>query len=137
MALVSAVFETVRAKIQSGGFEGLRPSHLRVISCVSADGTNITELAERVGMTKQGCGQFVSQLTESGHLRVTPDPSDRRGRIVTRTARGRCSVAHFERMLADLERGWQDAVGAERYATFRTVLEELAAGIPEKVDQLE
>jgi len=46
------------------------------------------ELGERVGMTKQGCGQFVTHLVETGHLATEPDPSDRRVRIVRRTPLG-------------------------------------------------
>ena len=49
----------------------------------------VTELAERVRMTKQGCGQFVTQLVETGHLAVEADPDDRRVRRVRRTAKGR------------------------------------------------
>ena len=44
-----------------------RPSHHRVIGRVPPEGITVTDLAERVGMTKQGIGQFVTQLTESGH----------------------------------------------------------------------
>ncbi|HPU40281.1 MAG TPA: helix-turn-helix domain-containing protein, partial [Microthrixaceae bacterium] len=52
----------------------LRPSQLRVISSVAADrGITITELADRVGMTKQGIGQFVTQLTQDGFLTTSTD----------------------------------------------------------------
>ena len=59
---------------------------------VPAEGVSITELAERVGMTKQGCGQFVSQLTDEGYLTQAADPRDRRARVVRRTAAGRRMV---------------------------------------------
>jgi DNA-binding MarR family transcriptional regulator len=89
-------------------------------------GITVTELAERVGMTKQGCGQFVTQLVESGHLRVEADPTDRRLRIVRRTRSGVRTTAAITARIVALESEWAEIVGPRRYATFRTVLEELA-----------
>ena len=37
-------------------------------------GCTVTELAGLVGMTKQGCGQFVTTLVESGHLAESRAP---------------------------------------------------------------
>ena len=52
--------------VRSAFFElewgGLRPSHVRVLSLVPEGGCPVTELAALVGMTKQGCGQFVTTL---------------------------------------------------------------------------
>jgi DNA-binding MarR family transcriptional regulator len=106
--------------------EGLRMSHLRVLSGVPPTGTTITDLAERVGMTKQGAGQFVTQLVDLGHLRMDVDPSDARARLVQRTGTGDELIAETVRRHAEMERTWAEEVGAERYAAFRSVLEELA-----------
>jgi DNA-binding MarR family transcriptional regulator len=95
---------------------------------VSDQGVSITELGERVGMTKQGCGQFVTQLVESGHLRAVAHPDDRRVRVVRRTPKAdRVLAAVRDRNLA-IEAGWADRVESDRYAVFREVLEELALG---------
>ena len=106
---------------------GLRQSHFRVISAVPAEGISVTELGERVGMTKQGCGQFVSGLVDSGHLLVEQHATDRRVRLVRRTPKGeRTSAAVTSRMLA-LEDAWAARVGERRYRTFRRVLDELVS----------
>jgi hypothetical protein len=39
-------------------------------------------------MTKQACGQFVTQLSRSRHVVVRVPPGDRRVRVVERTAVG-------------------------------------------------
>ena len=106
--------------------DGLRASHHRVLAHVPADGTSVTELAAAVGMTKQGIGQFVAQLSESGHLRTETDPSDRRAKVVRRTAKGAASVRRLTRRLDRLEEDWAARVGERRYATFRRVLDELS-----------
>jgi DNA-binding MarR family transcriptional regulator len=124
--LMGLLFREVRSEFAAEDWDGLRQSHFRVLSVVPDRGVSITELGERVGMTKQGCGQFVTQLAESGHLRVVEHPEDRRVRMVRRTPKAdRVLAAVRERNLA-IERVWSERVGVERYGVFRGVLEELA-----------
>jgi DNA-binding MarR family transcriptional regulator len=104
---------------------GLRISHIRVLSHVPPEGISITDLAQRVGMTKQGCGQFVTQLVHTGHLEVTSDVTDRRVRVAQRTGAGDDVVATAQRRIEEIERAWAAQVGERRYATFRAVLREL------------
>ena len=126
--LMSVLFRQVRATFAAEDWDGLRPSHFRVISSVPQQGIAITELGERVGMTKQGCGQFVTALVNTGHLTSEPDPADRRVRTVRRTPLGQqVNDAVFSRILS-IENDWAEVVGRERYGTFREVLEELALG---------
>ncbi len=105
---------------------GLRMSHLRVLTCVPDDGVSVTELADRVGMTKQGCGQFVTQLVASGHLQIGPDRGDRRVRLVCRTALGDQTIADATARIHRIEDDWASQVGPRRYGTFRKVLHQLA-----------
>jgi hypothetical protein len=41
---------------------GLCPSHLRLLSLTPVEGMRVTDLAARVGMTKQALGEFVATL---------------------------------------------------------------------------
>jgi DNA-binding MarR family transcriptional regulator len=115
-----------RALVLARGEPGLRPSHYRVIGHVPPEGITVTELAVRVGMTKQGIGQFVTQLTESGHLTVDRDEDDRRIRVVRRTPKGEESVRRLSELLDGLETDWANRVGTRRYDEFRATLDELA-----------
>jgi DNA-binding MarR family transcriptional regulator len=115
-----------RELVLAEGEQGLRPSHHRVIGHVPPEGVTLTDLAERVGMTKQGIGQFVTQLTESGHLSVSLDPEDRRIRIVRRTAEGDAAVRRLSGLLDQLEATWSRRVGKERYREFRSTLNTIA-----------
>lgn len=124
--LMGALFEQVRATFATDDWHGLRPSHFRLLEAVPAEGITITELSPRLGMTKQGCGQFVAQLSESGHLRVVPDPVDRRSKVVRRTSKGTRLTRKVQAHLAAVEANWAEQVGARRYADFRAVLTELA-----------
>src|SRR3954454_20945659 len=104
-----------RALLLAEGEPGLRPSHHRVIGHVPPEGIRVTDLAERVGMTKQGIGQFVGQLTDSGHLTVERDDDDRRIRVVRRTPKGEESVRRLSELLDGLEADWANRVGTRRY----------------------
>ena len=125
--LMDPLFGEIRRVFGSEDWDGLRPSHFRLLAHVPPGGITITELGEELGMTKQGSGQFVAALTESGHLEVRVDPDDRRARIVVRTKAGDATLKAFNNRLLKLEREWAKVVGPERYATFKDVLVELVA----------
>lgn len=126
--LMGLLFHEIHATFAAEDWDDLRQSHFRVISAVPDQGVSITELGERVRMTKQGCGQFVSHLVETGHLATDPDPSDRRIRVVRRTQLGQNVLdAVLDRNLR-IEKAWAGQVGMDRYQVFRSVLQELALG---------
>jgi DNA-binding MarR family transcriptional regulator len=123
--LMAQLFVRIKRESDAAG-SSLRGSQLRVLQQLADGGRAITELAERVGMTKQGCGQFVRQLAALGLVDVAPAPSDARVRRVELTDRGRRELDRALAILADLEAGYAAEVGPRRYATFKRVLGEIA-----------
>jgi DNA-binding MarR family transcriptional regulator len=107
----------------------LRPSHMRLLSLTPVAGMRVTDLAARVGMTKQALGEFVASLQRAGLVEVATDERDRRVRLVRPTPAGRRLQRVVESAIADTERHWQARVGEARWATFREVLAEI--GDPE------
>src|SRR5258705_5509595 len=99
----------------------LRGSHLRLLSLTPADGIRPTELAARVGMTKQSLGEFVAALQEAGYMQVEADEHDRRARIVSPTDRGLRLQRRILETFADTEERWRRAVGPRNWTTFRKV----------------
>ncbi len=126
--LMGMLFREVHAIFENEDWDDLRQSHFRVISAVPEQGVSITELGERVRMTKQGCGQFVAHLVDTGHLATDTDPSDRRVRVVRRTQLGQQMLDAVRDRNTRIEQDWAEQVGQERYQIFRAVLEELALG---------
>lgn len=127
LAALGRLFEESRRLVLGDGEGRLRPSQLRVIGGVPAEGgITVTELAERVGMTKQGIGQFVAQLTKDGYLVSDTDPNDRRVRVVRRTELGHEAIHDLVVLLRRLEAEWARRVGEQRYREFRVVLDEIA-----------
>ena len=124
--LMAALFGRLRGQLTGEAMGDLRMSHLRVMSAVPGEGVNVTSLAQRVGMTKQGCGQFVTQLSATGHVRTAPDPRDGRVRLVFLTDTGERFMDGVYAAIARIEPGMAVEVGARRYATFKKVMAELA-----------
>lgn len=112
--------------------EGLRLSHVRVLGMVPADGVDVSGLAARTGMTVQGAGQFVTAMVATGHLETRRDPGDGRRKSVHRTAAGHELLERSVAMVLEVEERWAREVGAERYAVFRGVLEQLALDLSEE-----
>ena len=127
--LIGLLFNRIHAGLGSTadeGWGGLRKSHLRVLQGVPGEGTSVTELAERVGLTKQGCGQLVTQLVDLGQLTEEDHPSDGRVRLVRRSPAGERTLRDFREAIDTLEGELARTVGVRRYREFRAVLEELA-----------
>lgn len=123
--LMGALMQEIRETFAAEDWGGLRQSHFRLLHNVPPEGIRITELAERLGMTKQASGQFVSALIDTGHLAARTDPHDGRARVVVRTALGDRTVKAVNARMLRLEHAWAKVVGSSRYADFRQVLQEL------------
>ncbi|UFN45939.1 MarR family winged helix-turn-helix transcriptional regulator [Nocardioides okcheonensis] len=125
--LMGLVFGQLREQLALDVPE-LRPSQLRVLEWLPPEGLTISELAECVDMTTQGCGQFVRQLEGLGMVEVAVADHDARARVVRATDRGSEAVARSAAVLARCDATWAERVGPERYRVFREVLGELALG---------
>ena len=128
LQLVGKLMFEVRDTFAAEDWEGLRQSHFRLLTYVPRDGISVTDLAQALRMSKQACGQFVTQLAATGHLAIRADATDRRVRLVIRTPLGDRTLKAVNARIRRIERSWARRVGPDRYATFREVLEELSTG---------
>ncbi|HET8666040.1 MAG TPA: helix-turn-helix domain-containing protein [Nocardioides sp.] len=75
------------------GFDDLARSDGYVFRALDAEPLTTSALAERLGVSKQGAGQLVEDMTRRGYVRSRPDPGDRRARLLELTTRGRRALA--------------------------------------------
>lgn len=104
----------------------LRSSQLRLLSLTPPGGLRVTDLAERLGMTKQALGEFATALEERGLLESIRDPADRRVRILRPTERGRLAAAQGTDVIEAVEVRWRERLGPERWDQLRQLLREAA-----------
>jgi DNA-binding MarR family transcriptional regulator len=71
------------------GFDDLARSDGYVFRALDAEPLTTSALADRLGVSKQGAGQLVDDMTRRGYVQSRPDPSDGRARLLELTGRGR------------------------------------------------
>jgi len=113
-------------RLSEEGFAEIRPGHGCVFRFIEPDGSRLTDIADRAGLTKQAVGEVVSDLEALGHVERRSCPDDGRAKIIHLTDSGREAVAAAERIFADIERRWAEDVGERRMASLRATLTALA-----------
>lgn len=99
-----------------------RPAHTTLFPHIDLEGTRLTELAQRVGITKQAVGQLVDDLERVGMVERIPDPADGRAKLVVWTDRGRRGLLEGLEVLGGVERELAQVMGAERWRVFHEAL---------------
>ena len=126
--LLGAALKRIRSEILATSeeqFPGLRVSHYRLLEMIPPEGARITDLAEVAVMTKQGLGQHVDYLQRLGYVESDRLRTDRRVRLVRRTARGDEAAAYSRAAIERVESLWSDRLGPARYEALRETLREL------------
>ena len=119
------VVRRVSAGLADAGFDDLRPAHTAVFQHIQADGSHLTDLAERAQITKQSMSYLVDQLEHRGYLERRPDPNDRRATLICLTERGWDQVRTALTIIAGVEAEWTEKLGEERIEDLRAMLTEL------------
>jgi DNA-binding MarR family transcriptional regulator len=109
-------------KLRSRGHSGVTLAHIGLLPHIDIEGTRITTLAERAGMTKQGMGQLVRSLEALGYLERAPDPDDGRATLVRFTASGQRFLNDALAVTGELEAEFAAILGGDRLQSLRAAL---------------
>jgi DNA-binding MarR family transcriptional regulator len=110
-----------------GAGHPIKPSHSAVFAQIEPGGSRLTKLAAGANMTPQSMGVIVDELEELGYVTRRPDPSDRRAKLITLTARGARAVAAGEATVAGLEDDLVAILGERGARQLRTMLTKILA----------
>jgi len=102
-------------------------AHVHITRHLARDGSRLTDLAERAGMTKQAMGALVDQCEAWGLVTRGPDPLDARARRVLFTADGLAWLDAFRRSVVQAEEEFRSSVGNEIATVVTLGLEAYAA----------
>lgn len=105
----------------------LGASHIHITRHLALQGSRLTELAERAGMSKQAMGKLVDQCEAWGLVSRQPDLRDARARRVEFTALGRAWLDAHRQAVEQTERELRAAIGEEVAAVIGIGLEAYAA----------
>jgi DNA-binding MarR family transcriptional regulator len=117
--------EGVTRAMHERGFAGIRLVHIALIRNVDENGTRITDIARRAGMTKQATGQLVAEFVELGYIRVVNDPADGRVKIARYTAKGKRLLVAIVASIEATEAAVAAAIGTARLKGLKATLAEI------------
>lgn len=122
--------EALRRIASAPGRPQLRRSHTSLFPHIDLEGTRLTVLAVRLGITKQAVSQLVDELERVGVLGRIPDPTDGRARLIVFTDAGRQGLFEGLALLDALAGELSQVVGAARMDELHRTLLQLDEALP-------
>lgn len=123
--LVSAskLFESrILHDINSNGFPQITLAHLAVPRSLDLEGTRITEMARREGVTKQAMAKLVHSLQTMKVVKLSDDPDDGRAKFVLFTNRGLKLLAEIRKSISQREAELSGIIGEASLERMKTDL---------------
>jgi DNA-binding MarR family transcriptional regulator len=105
------------------GHATLTPARAQLLAQIDEGGTGPSELARRLGISRQAAHKRVDELIESGLLRVEADPDNRSAQRATLTPKGADARAAAQRAHDELETELARRLGRIRVRALRATLE--------------
>jgi DNA-binding MarR family transcriptional regulator len=116
--LLFAVQGELFDRLHAEGFDDIAPRHGVVLAYLRLDGVRATDLARRSGQLKQVVGVIVDDLEKLGYVERTPDPADRRAKLIVPTERGRAQMDAATRIMADIMDRHARHLGVDEFERF-------------------
>jgi DNA-binding MarR family transcriptional regulator len=120
-----AVQRRMLERLHDHGYADLDVAHLNVFQYPGPQGARPSDLAARLGVTKQALNYLLGELERLDYLQREPHPEDLRSKRVVLTRRGTSAIRVIRDAVAEIETAWAQQLGPERFAEFRALLLEL------------
>lgn len=105
-------------------------AHVHITRHLELQGTRLTDLAQKAGMSKQAMGDLVDQCEAWGLVTREPDPRDARARMVVFTPTGLLWLQAFRQAVRQAEQEFREEVGPDVATVVKIGLEAYAGGLP-------
>jgi DNA-binding MarR family transcriptional regulator len=116
-----AMDERVRQAMRDAGYD-VTVAQARLAQRIAEEGTRLTELADRAGVTKQTASLLVAALEREGLVERVPDPADGRARLIQLSSRGRQAAQRAMEVVIGVEGEWTAHLGPELTERLREAL---------------
>jgi len=95
-------------------FCALSLAHSRNVLRHLGDGPRrASQLVELAGVSKQAISQQLTHLEHNGYVRIEPDATDQRARLVAVTEKGERAQRLVRRTFVEIEHDWAGVLGSE------------------------
>jgi len=119
------LIEQLVADLHEEGYGEIRSSHSRVFEHLPAEGARVARMAEAAQMTQQSMTELVEHLERLGYLQRSPDPSDRRAKVVRLTKSGEKLSAKGDAIMGRIDASWEAHLGKDRMREMRSALSDV------------
>ena len=126
-ALLGAVWQWVREQLYSGvvaaGYDDLNAAHVGLWRYPGLEGLRPSQVADRVGITKQSVNDLLAHLEQHGYLSRVPDSADGRARVIRLTSKGHQLERTIYAEAAAAQLRIAEILGPQRFTRLRNSLE--------------
>jgi DNA-binding MarR family transcriptional regulator len=126
-AMLGVVWQWVReqlyADVLAAGFDDLSAAHVALWRYPGLEGVRPSQLADRVGITKQSVNDLLRHLEGYGYLLRVPDSVDGRARVIRLTAEGRRLEDTIYAAAGAAQLQIEEILGPRRFAQLHSSLE--------------
>jgi DNA-binding MarR family transcriptional regulator len=105
-------------------------AHVQFLTETDEEGTRLSDIAQKLGTTKQYAGKLARDLESKGFITLAADPADGRAVLAKPTRRGRKFFEDACEVRAELEHAFLGKLSAARAATFVALVRELVVDRP-------
>ena len=116
-------------RLHAAGFDDVRSSHFELFSFPGPEGMHPTELADRVGLSKQALNHLLNELESLGYLTRETTGTDGRHRVVRLTSRGLAFAAAAKTAVLAIEDELTGVLGERRMNGLKADLTAIPAGL--------
>jgi DNA-binding MarR family transcriptional regulator len=107
------------------GYDDVTLSDTNLLANLDTDGSTITALARRAGVTRQAASQQVAALEQAGYVKRYTSEVDARAVRVVQSARGRALLREALEVVAELEASYAAILGKQKLSTLKASLGDL------------
>lgn len=101
--------------------------HTALISNLDVEGSHISAIAGRAGMTKQAMGQLAKELEAKGLIQRVPDPDDKRAVLLKFTEQGVQFLETAYQIKLEIEAEYAAKIGEKNMHILRDLLGQLVS----------
>lgn len=124
-----ATHRALLERLHAAGFDDLRASHLELFRFPGPQGMRPTELADRVGLSKQALNHLLNELERLGYLTREAVGADGRQRVICLTDRGLAFAAAVKSAVLAIEGELARILGEGRLTRLKADLTAIPAGL--------
>ncbi len=125
-ALLDAVYwvdESLQESLLERGFKRIPRTWSMVMINIANGVQRPIRIADNIGVSRQAMQKTLRDMSDSGLIDITPDPSDRRATSVSFSARGRPIQQAATEILGLVEQALEERLGARRLEQLHDALE--------------